>query len=207
MHTAMRIQRVVFVCIVLLGCSFVAMNTLADKQIFKTIDSDGNVVFSDVPPAPQQSGEPVELPTPNVFPAAPDEGKTADGREMWIVDTDSEASEGDSAPAQYLSLTIRAPANDANIRENTGSFSVFASLDPPLRPDHSLQLLLDKVPAATAGRDAIFTLSNVDRGTHTLQAQVVDDSGAVVFAGQPSVFHLQRYSKLTAPNAPKPKPR
>ena len=32
------------------------------------------------------------------------------------------------------------------------------------------------------------------------QAEVVDDTGTVLFSGPSTVFHLQRYSKLTAPN-------
>jgi hypothetical protein len=69
--------------------------------------------------------------------------------------------------------------------------------------------LLDNVPAglaSSAGEDATFALSNIDRGTHTLTAEVVDGNGSVVFTSNQSTFHLQRYSIITAPNRPVPAP-
>jgi hypothetical protein len=197
----MKIERFVFACILLVAGSFVAMNALADKQIFKTVDADGNVAFTDVPPRAEEAAETVDLVAPNSFAAEQQASiQAVDGREPWIVDPDAQSEEDDSAAMPYLSLTISNPGNEANIRENTGTFSVLASIEPPLRAGHSLRLLLDNVPAASTGQDAIFNLSNVDRGTHTLKAEVLDKNGAVIFAGAPSVFHLQRYSKLTAPN-------
>ena len=123
-----------------------------------------------------------------------------------MPDLETQDADADVAALPYMALTISNPGNEANIRENTGTFSVMAQLDPPLRAGHSMRLLLDNVPAASTGEDATFALSNVDRGTHTLKAEVLDKSGAVIFAGDPSVFHLQRYSKLTAPNRPVPAP-
>jgi hypothetical protein len=205
MHTLMKIERFLFVCILLVAGSFVAMNALAGKQIFKTTDADGNVVFTDVPPRAEQPAEKVDLIAPNTF-AGEEEvavGSAATG-DQWIVDPDAPDAEAELPLAPYSSLVISNPGNEANIRENTGSFSVIASLEPPLHPDHSLRLLLDDVPAASADEEAIFSLSNVDRGSHTLQAEVLDKNGAVVFAGNPSVFHLQRYSKITAPNRSAP---
>lgn len=207
MHTLMKIERLVFACILLVAGSFVAMNALAGQQIFKTTDADGNVVFTDVPPRAEQPAEKVDLPAPNTFTGEREVavGSAATG-DQWIVDPDAADAEGELPLAPYNSLVISDPGNESNIRENTGTFSVMASLEPPLHPGHSLRLLLDDAPAASAGKEAIFSLSNVDRGSHTLQAEVLDNNGAVVFAGNPSVFHLQRYSKITAPNRPVPAP-
>ena len=44
MHTLMKIERLVFACILVVAGSFVAMNTLAAEQIFKSVDADGNEV-------------------------------------------------------------------------------------------------------------------------------------------------------------------
>jgi len=201
MQTLMKIERLVFACILVVAGSFVAMNAMAGKQIFKTTDADGNVVFTDVPPRVQESAEKVDLVAPNTFGTEQSGVATASDRPRRSERNDEEEP---LATPVYRSLTIMAPGDQANVRENAGNVDVQAALDPRLHPGHSLRLLLDDVPAASAGEDAIFSLTNVDRGTHTLKAEIVDDSGVVVFSGDPSTFHLQRYSKLNAPNRPKP---
>lgn len=204
MQTLMKIERVVFACILLVAGSFVAMNALGDKPIYKSIDADGNVVFTDVPPSAQQSAETVDLVAPNSFNPQEAGANGGQDRELWVVDPDADGEDESALP--YSSLTIESPGNDSHIRDNSGNFTVTASVVPPLHPGHSMRLLVDDIPAASAGRDAIFALTGVDRGTHTLKAEVLDDSGAVIFTGNPSIVHLQQYSKLTAPNRPVPAP-
>ena len=203
MQTLMKIERLVFACILVVAGSFVAMNAMAGKQIFKTTDADGNVVFTDVPPRAQESAEKVDLLAPNSFGTEQPSVATASDRQRRSERNDDE--EPVVAPV-YQSLTIMTPGDQANVRENAGNVDVQAAVEPGLHPGHSLRLLLDDVPAGSPGEGTVISLTNVDRGTHTLKAEIVDSAGAVVFTGDPSIFHLQRYSKLTAPNRPKPKP-
>ena len=67
MDTLMKIERLVFAGILVVAGSFVAMNAVAAKQIFKTVDAEGNVVFTDVPPRSEQPAQRVELVAPNTF--------------------------------------------------------------------------------------------------------------------------------------------
>ncbi|MDH3642143.1 MAG: DUF4124 domain-containing protein [Gammaproteobacteria bacterium] len=200
----MKIERLVFACILVVAGSFVAMHAMADKQIFKTTDADGNVVFTDVPPRAQESAEKIDLLAPNSFGTEQPGIATASDRPRRSERGDDEQPV--VAPV-YQSLTIMTPGDQANVRENAGNVDVQAAIEPGLHPGHSLRLLLDEVPAGSAGEGPVFSLTNVDRGTHTLKAEIVDSSGAVIFTSDPSTFHLQRYSKLTAPNRPKPTPK
>ncbi|MCP5184210.1 MAG: DUF4124 domain-containing protein [Pseudomonadales bacterium] len=171
----------------------------ADSKVYRVVDARGNVVFTDVPPADKTQAERAEVtltPT-NTYQTAG--GKRAeDGRELWIVDEDGTAQ----APAfvPYTTLAITSPATDTALRENTGSVSVSVDIQPALKPEHRLRLSLDGTPAALS-TSAAFVLENVDRGSHSIQVEVVNDAGESLQQSAPVTFHLQRYHK------PAPAPR
>ena len=206
MQTQMTTKRFVVACVIAVAGAFVTLNALAGEQIFKTTDADGNVVFTNLPPPAEQISETIDIATPNSFPPLPANGALSETQGVWIGDSKIRGAEAQATPA-YHSLTISTPGDQSNIRENAGNVAVVVDLDPALHAGHSMRLLLDNAPAATSDEHYLtFALNNVDRGTHTLVAEVLDQTGTVVFASNPSVFHLQRYSKLTAPNRPVVRP-
>ena len=162
-------------------------------------DEDGNVVFTDTPPRADGPSETITLTAPNSFDPA-EAGTEGSTRQPWIVDPEQEEEE----PGEfYAALTITSPADDENIRENAGNVSVTVKLEPPnLQPGHRIRLLLDGTPTGGTNTTGRFALSNVDRGTHSLKAEVVDETGTVLYSGSSSTFHLQRYSVLNAPPRP-----
>ena len=82
------------------------------------------------------------------------------------------------------------------MRSNAGSLAVRVRVDPELQEGHRLQLLLDGVAQGSASRKPEFRLENIDRGTHSLQLQIVGEEGGVLFTGPASTFHLLRHSRL-----------
>ena len=46
---------------------------------------------------------------------------------------------------------------------------------------------------AQEGAQASFSLANVDRGTHTIAVEILDESGNVLIRSQDSTFHMLRY--------------
>jgi len=173
----------------------------AAGRVYRVVDEDGNVVFTDVPPATREQDASVDVPEPNSFdPVQAGAIAPEEDRLRW----GEEAAEGEGKPV-YRRLGIVSPADDASVRQNAGNVTVEVALEPGLSANHRLQLLLDGAPVET-GKESRFELTNVDRGTHSLTARVLDQSGAAVIESEPSVFHLQRYSILNAPNRPKPAP-
>ncbi len=170
----------------------------AASRIYKTVDEDGNVVFTDQPPRPDQSGDAVELESQNTFTPAP---AAEQGAEQAAADSEA-SDEADSTPA-YRSLTITSPANDEGLRENAGNVTVMANIDPALGPDHTLQVYLDGTLRESSNGPSA-QLFNVDRGTHTLELRIVDESGATLITSAPSVFHLQRRSVINQPARSRP---
>jgi len=170
----------------------------AAAEIYRTVDAQGNVVFTDVPPQNDQATrvtvEPVnsyEVPAPARDAAgAPDAGSI----------------EAEVDAGYYAAVEIVDPTDDEAIRANDGNMIVSVAVSPPLRADHRLVLSMDGRDLETDASGGVFTLSNLDRGSHTAIAKVVNGSGAVVTQSAPVAFHMLRVA-VGAPKPPPPKPK
>jgi hypothetical protein len=194
--------RLVPVLLALLLTAAAGRGAAEERQIYRSVDADGNVVFSDQPATPNATAEPVELPSPNTFSPPPRQGEGV-RLEVWLAG--DEAREQAAASGRYQVLRIADPPDDAGLRDNAGNVTVTGELQPDLLPGHAVQLLLDGVLAQTAAQ-ARFELVNVDRGSHSLELRVVDEAGNILISSAPSTFHLQRRSLILQPAASPPKP-
>jgi len=99
--------------------------------------------------------------------------------------------------AGYAAVRIVAPRDDATVHDNQGTLDVSVDVSPPLRPDTGdrIVLLLDGT-AVASGAEARIRLTDVERGSHTLQAQVVAAGGALLLASPQTRFHMWRASRL-----------
>jgi hypothetical protein len=99
------------------------------------------------------------------------------------------------APGGYASVAIVQPANEETVHDNEGNVSVQVAVSPRLAPGDRIVLLLDGRPVSQQPGTTL-ALSGVERGTHTLQAQVVDTNGATLAASQLVTFHMWQASRL-----------
>ena len=150
----------------------------AESKIYRTVDKDGNVVFTDIAPKIDEPNDTVELQNTNSFAVEEALGQ----RQEWVVEgAGSEGAESEEVGSNYTALVIQSPTNDETIRENTGNLTVVAVLTPEIRPGHRIRLLLDGAVVSESSQ-AIFDLQNIDRGTHTLTTELVDQSGKVLIS-------------------------
>ncbi len=111
------------------------------------------------------------------------------------------AADADASRKRGRAVGMRGvPPRAPRLRAPSGRLDVLSST--PARPcgprDHAgrrLDALATKV-GERCGLVPAFELQNIDRGTHSLQLRILDNAGAVVFAGAPSTFHLLRHSRL-----------
>lgn len=186
------------------GSVMLGSGAFAATTVYRSVDANGNVVFTDRPPRAGEATETVEIRAPNSISRPEESAPPAAGTEAWEWDMQA-GEDADQTPFSYVALAIVAPANDEGIRQNDGNVTVIASVEPGLREGDQIQVLLDGQYIAAAAGTSI-TLTEVERGTHTLEAQVVDESGAVLLTSQPVTFHLLRYVPQLAPNRPRPVP-
>jgi hypothetical protein len=177
-----------FLCLLLLT---VAAADAAESRIYRTVDEQGNVVFTDVPPKADDTGEQVVVENPNTF----ESKQAAPDAEAWVVESPEGAEE---AIFSYDRLTVASPSNDESVRENAGNVTIIATVEPLLRPGHVMRLLIDGA-LVQEGHKTTFPLANVDRGTHVVKLEVVDDEGRVLKESEDSTFHMLRYAIRPTP--------
>lgn len=151
--------------------------------VYKNVDEAGNVTYSD---EPQKKGDqPVSLPEPTVVEIAP-APKSSTSSEGQRKSTQEKA-------VKYDAVEIISPANDETIRSNSGDITLQISSSPALQGNHLYVIIMDgaKVHESAA---ASVTLTNVDRGSHTVVAHVQDDKEQFLASSNPITFHLQRAS-------------
>ncbi len=167
----------------------------ANAQIYKIVDEHGNVSFTDVPPKDKSAA--VQVSPGNTYSAQ--DAQTAPPTIKLSPDAEADA---EATTFSYERVSIVSPAQDQAIRENSGNLSVTLDISPTYEPSsgHVIQLLLDG-RLFESGTATTLGIENVDRGTHTLTAQVVDPNGQVLAASNPTTFHMMRVSVLAPPRA------
>ncbi|MCO6059752.1 DUF4124 domain-containing protein [Pseudomonas sp. MOB-449] len=94
----------------------------------------------------------------------------------------------------YQVLRILVPEPDATVRDGEGNLIVSAVSEPGLRANHSYRLLLDGNPVGEPGRSPVFPLQNLDRGTHQLAVEIIDEQGRMVERTPSQPVHIVRIS-------------
>jgi hypothetical protein len=80
---------------------------------------------------------------------------------------------------------------------------VQVELDPALQPGHRLDMFVDGELRKLNSTSTGFTLEDVYRGTHTIQAVIVDQSGTEVLRSLATTFMVQQ-SSIQNPNSDSP---
>lgn len=172
-------------------CLFVAslLSTSSLAEIYKSIDKQGNVSYSD---SPSSSAEAVKLPPLPVLHIKPS---------PQIPALTKEKTAPSEALSPYQSLIIKKPLNDEAFQSSSGEINVALSMQPELFADDSIVITLDgrTVYQGTAGAMA---LNDVARGTHTLQASIVNKKGKALIQSKAVIFHLLKPSLLHRPSTP-----
>ena len=166
-------------------CTVIALllaSGLAIAQVYRWVDADGVVHYSDTP---HEGAEEVELEPAPVVSAAP--ARRAAATQPSVAPADEEQS----APG-YQTLEVASPASEETLWNIGGVLNVSLNLQPDLQRGHQLRVYFDGNPMPVTGTQ--FQLQEVWRGAHNLQAEVVDQSGNVMIRSQPSRFYVQQTS-------------
>ena len=150
-------------------------------DIYRWKNDEGHFVYSDTP---LEGAEKVEIGEIMVVPAHP-------------LPTSSERATVKLAAVPYKSLEITNPADEQTLRDNSNpSVSVVVSVKPRLQTKfgHELQLLFDGDEFGAPVSSLRFTLDAVERGSHSLQALVVESDGRIFERSPISTFFIHKQS-------------
>lgn len=151
-------------------------------EVFTYVDAQGNRVFTDQPGT--DNAKRVPLATSNRMSANPT------GAAPMTAPKKTEAK----ALFHYDMLRVLVPEPDATIRSSAGEIIVSVTSEPGLQRGHRYRLLLDGQPTAEPGPSPVFALSNIDRGSHNLSVEILDEQGRIVERTANQPFHMLRIS-------------
>lgn len=167
---------------ILLGlfCVTAGFTTYAD--IYKWVDSDGNVHFGDTPHA---GAEKLKLPDAQSYssPNVPTSN---------VPSSANSSSESKVSKHAYRNVLIAQPDNETTIRNNRGAILTSVQLEPALFEGDKIQLIFDGSPLGPPQTNSVFQLNNVFRGSHTIAAQIIDVEGQVLITSDPITVYVQR---------------
>ena len=96
------------------------------------------------------------------------------------------------------SVSIASPLNNATIPMGAGIFDVTAELGVPLAEDELLALYLDDELVDSPQVNAVWTLTYVIRGPHTLQVHRLSRTGETISQSEKITVFVLRPSVLRA---------
>jgi hypothetical protein len=170
---------------------FIPFTTSAEGEIYKVVDADGNVTFTDQ--RPSSSAQPLDLPPLSVIetdmpePEEPDASADA-----------AESAEEEAEPTpqelrrQFSDFRISRPLSEETFWGTENSVVVTWESAQPIPPTLRVRLYVDgQAQEATGAGSTSLTL---DRGEHQVYAELRDERNRRVAATETVTFFIQQHS-------------
>jgi hypothetical protein len=175
-------------------------SSLAMAEVYKVVDAEGNITYTDQ--APADGSPPMELPELSVIDTDYDE-KAADAD---AAATDA-AEPAELTPRElrkmYQDFRITAPRQEETFWGTANTVVVSWGSSAALQPGMKVRLVVDG--AAQAGNEDGMLALTLDRGEHTVSADLVDARGRKIVSTEKVTFFIKQ--QTVGANAPKPTPR
>jgi hypothetical protein len=149
-------------------------------DVWRWIDDDGVVHFSDTPRA---GAELVDV----------SESSRSTGARVYRSAAPNSSDDAAAATEQvfkYESLSISSPGAEETLWNIEGTLSVSLSLSPGLQAGHQVRVYFNGEP--TLVNSTNFTLDEVHRGVHNIQAEVLDATGRLMIRSTSNRFYVQQ---------------
>ena len=180
--------------LMLAAFSLAIMTSPVIAEVYKTVDADGNVTYTDKPP-PDGSKPimlaPISVIEASIYEKAPDPAK-AEGEEIPLWDLRK----------IYWDFAIISPQSEESVWRPDGPVSVAWSVGNPLQQGMQVSIYLDGAKQATT-TEQIIPIAGLDRGEHTLTAELRDAKNRKIATAVPVTFFIQQPNIYT--NRPRPR--
>jgi len=154
-------------------------NIVTAQTIYQWTDEQGNTVFSDKPQPGAQEKTVPELPSYH----APK-----------IPATTPQTQQPTPPQTIYQSLSITSPKNQETIWSNQGIIPVSVDLQPALAKGDTLIITVDGKNVLESTSSTTLQLKSIDRGTHSIQAKVIDKNGKTAKTSLAVTVYLHKAS-------------
>lgn len=156
-------------------------NFVFAQTIYQWTDAQGNTVYSD---KPQQGAQEVTVPDLPSYQAPKPAAKPVTQQVQKIT------------PPQtiYKTLTIESPKAEATVWSNPGIIPVRVNMEPALAKGDKLIITVDGKTQLETSTSSSLELKGIERGTHSIQAKIIDPDGKVAKTSQAVTVYLHKAS-------------
>ena len=168
----------------------------ASQEIYRWVDKNGVVHYSDQPDSP--NAELINVIEPNAY-EAQDAATAASAGGGGAYEPDEEPEE-----SPYSSLSISSPAPDEVFFGADAIVNVSADLQGTLRPEHTVVFFLNGNRKEADGLGTEY--AGLARGSYFLRASILDAAGQPVITSQQTTFHVRQPS-INSPQSPTAPPK
>jgi hypothetical protein len=175
----------VFCIVGMVSCFIFPSNVNA--AIYKKNEADGTVTFSN---QPLDGGKKVNLNDYPVSTYSKDGRKSKESQgasssqeltqEIKPEKKDSPEKPAEINPAEYYKKFEMASPKDKQTFQNQQKIPVLVTVNPDFLPGSKVQVYVDGSPYGEPAPKSSFTLNKLDRGIHTVYAELIDKNGAVI---------------------------
>jgi hypothetical protein len=157
-----------------------AFGVTAQTKIYKVVNKDGTISFSDEPIA---GGEEVQL--------------SGNSTTIESVPVPLQPATPQEPPKQVnYRISILSPAPEATLRNNNGDIRIASRIEPKTTGTY----LLDFGGQQQSSNTGVFSLENIDRGAHTYKVLFTDNKGKVIASSDERTLYLHQASVLIPNN-------
>ncbi len=185
--------------LIMVAFSMAVMANAVLAQIYKTVDENGNVTYTDRPP--EDGSAPIKLPPISVIetpvyepPARVDKNgaDSKDGQELSLRELRK----------FYADFAIVAPQQEESIWHPEKAMTVAWSTLNQLKEGMQVAIYIDgKLQSKTTERT--IAVPQLDRGEHKVEAQLTDAKNRGIATAEPVIFFIKRPNLYT--NRPRPR--
>ncbi|GAA5315779.1 MAG: DUF4124 domain-containing protein [Candidatus Pelagadaptatus aseana] len=154
---------------------------IAQAEIYKTVDENGNVVFTDNPKG--NKAEEIKLPEVNTQPATRITVKLSPPKE--------EETDKDKKPEKYT-ITLESPANETTVTMGQLTLTSSVAISPALAEEHSVQFYIDGKPSGKPSQATSHTFGQLYRGAHKIHAAILNKKGKVLKKTKAVTIYVHR---------------
>ncbi len=165
-------MRIIFFLLIIFTLSVASAAT-----VYTWVDQNGATVFSDQPQPGASSLNVVPPKSGSTAPSAP------------VAPTFPTLP---SSAVTYEEIVIVVPEDQSTVRDNSGNMQVSVVVKPTLQKGDKVAILIDGKPVGQPQAATNFMLNAVDRGQHTLEADVVNSSGRVLIKSKSVTFFIHQ---------------
>jgi hypothetical protein len=172
---------------IFLGIVLVVVALPLAAQVYKVVDKDGNVTFTDQ--APMDGSKPIELRPISVI-----EAPTYEKAPETTKDEDAEGDKEMSLSylrKNFKDFAIISPQQEESVWRPDGPIPIAWNTQYALQEGMQVIIYLDG-KRHTATTQQMIAVPNMDRGEHTVKAELRDAKNRIIATAEPVVFFVRQ---------------